>query len=334
MEQGTSIRVYGNGISLLPNGLPFPMKPTAIMFTRAAVLTGILALASARAFAAQGSKEAPSYVQPAENLVLIVADLQRRINDDIYRFAVPTDVTGQNIFRVSAARLANYMTLYPGKMVDLASMAMGQAFEKLGDYGIAGANYEKAKSSSDPRVAKAAQENLNRAARFAGIVNKPVSQVTLQEYENDIKQKVADFDKLIGELKGSPYQSQAFLERERLQLQLAQFYVAMRFMQPYTTETALKQLKSNLEANLESKNRYLHHLLLADFHYALAREYTLLHDPDGAEFSLSAFEAFTDPARAEYRIVEQADGYPEKLEARAKMSALEAFVENVTERAR
>ena len=310
------------------------MKSKTYMLCRFYFFMGLLAFATVPTPAAPAAKEAPSYVQPAENLVLIVADLHRHINDDIYRFAVPTDVTGQNIFRVSAARLANYMTLYPGKMVDLAGMAMGQAFEKLGDYGIAGANYEKAKGSADSRISKAAQDNLNRVARFAGIVNKPVSQVTLQEYENDIKQKIADFEVLVGELKGSPYQPQALLERERLQLQLAQFYVAMRFMQPYTTETALKQLKSNLEANTESKNRYLHHLLLADFHYAMGREYTLLHDPDGAEFNLSAFEAFTDPARAEYRIVEQADGYPEKLEARAKMTALEAFVENVTERAR
>ena len=280
------------------------------------------------------AKDAPTYVQPAENLMLIVADLQRHLNDDTYRFPVATDVTGQNVFRATVARLANYQTLYPDKMRDLVSMAMAQAFEKLGDYALAVANYETAKASPDPQVAKAAEEGQKRALRFVAVVNQQVDQTALRPYERDMKKKIADLDALAAEFRGTPWQSQALLERERADLQMAQFYTAMRFMQPYTTEDAVKQLKGNLDRYKDSKNRYLHHLLLADFHFLLAREYTLLHDPDGPEFSMRAFEGFSDPARSEYRIVEQADGYPEKLEARAKMMALEAFVESVTEKAR
>lgn len=266
--------------------------------------------------------------------MLIVADLQRHVNDDTYRFPVATDVTGQNVFRATVARLANYQTLYPDRMRDLVSMAMAQAFEKLGDYALAVANYETAKASPDPQVAKAAEDGQKRALRFVAVVNQQVDQTALRPYERDMKKKIADLDALAAEFRNTPWQSQALLERERADLQMAQFYTAMRFMRPYTTEDAVKQLKSNLDRYKDSKNRFLHHLLLADFYFLLAREYTLLHDPDGPEFSMRAFEGYSDPARSEYRIVEQADGYPEKLEARAKMMALEAFVESVTEKAR
>ena len=147
--------------------------------------------------------------------MLIVADLQRHLRDDTYRFPVATDVSGQNVFRASAARLANYQTLYPGKMEDLVSMAMGQAFEKLGDYAVAVANYEKAKSSPDPQVVKAAEESQKRALRFVAVVNQQVDQTALRPYERDMKKKIADLDALADEYRGTPWQAQALLERER-----------------------------------------------------------------------------------------------------------------------
>ena len=161
------------------------------------------------------AKDAPTYVQPAENLMLIVADLQRHLNDDTYRFPVATDVTGQNVFRATVARLANYQTLYPDKMRDLVSMAMAQAFEKLGDYALAVANYETAKASPDPQVAKAAEDGQKRALRFVAVVNQQVDQTALRPYERDMKKKIADLDALAAEFRNTPWQSQTLLERER-----------------------------------------------------------------------------------------------------------------------
>ena len=74
--------------------------------------------------------------------------------------------------------------------------------------------------------------------------------------------------------------------------------------------------------------------MLADFYYELAKEYTYLADPEGPSFRLADFEGFANSARAEYKIVERADGFAEKMEGRAKLLSLEAFAERVTERAR
>ena len=115
---------------------------------------------------------------------------------------------------------------------------------------------------------------------------------------------------------------------------LAEFYSMFRFMKPYTTEMALEQVKKNLQANSESKLKYTHHLMLANLNYELAREYTVLHDPEGPDFNLKEFESFAKAARSELAIVEQADGFSEKQEGRALLTALEEFIERTRDRAR
>ncbi len=292
------------------------------------------AVSCAPVISAAPPKNAPAYVQPAENLLIVVADIQRHLNDDIYRFPIATDVTGQNVFRAGAGRLANYEVLYPGKLTDVVSLAKGQAFEKLGDYAIAAKAYEVASKSPDAAVARVGNESLQRTRRFDAAANQPVDKSALRTYERDMQKKIKGLDDLAQELKGTAHRALALVERERAEIELAQFYISMRFMQPYSTDDAIRQIRRNMDRNQESKNRYTHHLMLADLHAQLAREYTVLNDPDGPGFRMKDFEAFINPARTEYHIIEQADGYPEKLEGRAKLIALEAFVERIGDRAR
>lgn len=286
-----------------------------------------------RTAVAQG-KDAPAYAQPAENLLLIVADIQRHLEDDVYRFPYATDVTGQNIFRSALVRLANYEKLYPGRMTDVVALAKAQAWERLCAFQEAAANYEKAQKSPDEAIRKLAGEGFERARRFALAAGSEVDQSSMRTFERDMRFRIELLTKLAEEFRGSPYECLAQVARERTQMQLAEFYVSMRFIQPYTTKEAEQALKKNAESNRFSKLRFAHHLRLADFYYERAREYTLKDDPAGADFKLKEFEALVNPARAEYKIVEEADGYPEKLEARAKLLALEAFIDRVMERAR
>jgi len=279
-------------------------------------------------------QNAATYAKPAENLLIIVADIQRHLNEDVYRFPYPTDVTGQNVFRSAIVRLANYETLYPGKMSDIVALSKAQAYEKLTAYEEAARYYEVASKSADAAVARVAGEGLERTRRFARIAHQELDYSGLRTFERDLQKKIRDLDALARELKGTPYQCLALLERERAQMLLAQFYITMRFVQPYTTQDAVLQIKRNIDENRESKRRYAHHLMLADLYYMLAKEYVLKADPDGPDFSVKEFEALANVARSEYHIVEKADGYPEKLEARAKLMALEAFVNDVLEHAR
>lgn len=280
------------------------------------------------------SKEAPSYTQPAENLLIILADIQRHLNDDVYRFPYPVDVTGQNVFRAGIVRLENYAKLYPGKLKDVVALGKAQAYEKLGAYKEAGLNYEEAQKSGDEPIKKVASEGFERCKRFSQVLDQEMDQSGLLPYERDLQKKIRDLDDMATQYKGTPYECHALRERERAQMQLAEFYVTMRFMQPYSVNDVLLQIKRNIDQNKNSKNLYAHHLMLADVYYDLAREYVLRSDPEGPSFHQKEFEGFANSARAEYHIVEQADGYPEKLEGRAKLLALEAFVERVTDRAK
>lgn len=286
------------------------------------------------ALVAAPRSDAPAYAQPAENLLLILADIQRHVNDDVYRFPYPTDVTGQNIFRAALVRLANYEKLYPGRMSDVVALARAQAWERLCSFPEAAANYETAKKSEDKSIQKLAGEGYERAKRFALAAESIVDQSGLRTFERDMKTRIELLTKLADEFKSTSYACLARVARERSQMQLAEFYVSMRFIQPYSTKEAEAALKKNADSNRDSKLRYAHHLRLADFYYERAREYTLKNDPAGANFSLKDFEGFTNPARSEYKIVEEADGFPEKLEARAKLLALESFVDRTLERAR
>lgn len=313
------------------------MNPLKLLVLTTAFAASTAPVASAPF--SRGNAEAPSYAQPAENIVIILADIHRHINDDVYRFPYPLDVTGQNVFRAAAVRLDYYKDMYPGKMTDVVALAKAQVYEKLTSYQEAGENYNAAEASKDENIRRLAGEGFERTKKFAAAVNQPLDKSGLRTYERDLQKKIKDLDALAGEYRDTPerknpYKSLALVERERAQLQLAEFYKMMRFMQPFSTNDAILQIKRNIDQNKDSKLLFTHHMMLADMYYDLANEYTLLQDPEGPGFSLKEFGGFASLARAEYHIIEQADGYPEKMEARAKLLALEAFVERITDKAK
>lgn len=296
------------------------------------IALGVAVACSPAVVFAQNTQAA--YTQPAENLIIIIADIQRHLNDDVYRFPYPQDVNGQNIFRAAIVQLSNYEKLYPGRNSDIVALGRGQAFERLCAFREAGLNYEKAAKSSDVALKKLAERSFDRTKEFSAIVDRELDQSSLRAYEDALKLQIEDLGKLADKYVDTPHACLARLERERTQMRLAEFYSMFRFMKPYTTEMAIEQIKKNLQANNESKLRYTHHLALATLNYELAREYTVLHDPEGPDFRLKDFENFTNAARAELGIIEQADGFAEKQEGRALLTALEAFIERIKDRAR
>ncbi len=275
-----------------------------------------------------------SYTQPAENLILIIADIQRHLNDDVYRFPYPQDVNGQNVFRAAIVQLSNYEKLYPERNSDIVALGRAQAFERLCAFQEAGLNYSKAMKSEDDALKKLAEKGFERCKEFSEVVDRELNQSSLRAYEDDMKRQIEELNKLASKYNDTSSRCLALLERERTQMQLAEFYSMFRFMKPYTTDMALEQIKKNLQENNNSKLRYTHHLMKATLNYELAREYTVLHDPEGPDFRYKEFEAFANAARSELDIVEKADGFAEKQEGRALLTALEAFIERTRDRAR
>ncbi len=299
-----------------------------------ALMTAVAGVLSAQGLLRKDEPQQATYTQPAENLILIIADIQRHLNDDVYRYPYPQDVNGQNVFRAAIVQLSNYEKLYPGRNEDIVAMGRAQAFERLCAFREAGLNYEKATASKDKGLKDLAQKGFDRCKAFSVVVDRELDQSSLRAYEDDVKKQIDELQKLVDKYRGTPHECLAKLEKERNQMGLAEFYSMFRFMKPYTTEMALEQVKKNLQANSDSKLKYTHHLMLANLNYELAREYTVLHDPEGPDFNLKEFEAFAKSARAELAIVEQADGFTEKQEGRALLTALEEFIERTRDRAR
>ena len=274
------------------------------------------------------------YTHPAENLILIVADIQRHLTDDVYKYPYPQDVLGQNVFRAAIVQLANYEKLYPGRNTDVVDVSRAQCYERLCAFKEAGLNYEKALKSNDSALKQMAQKGFDRCKEFSDIVDRDLDQASLRAYEDALKAQIADLDKLAVKYNSTPFKCLAQLEKERTQMALAEFISMFRFMKPYTTTMALDEVKKNIDANKDSKLKYTHHLMLASLNYELAREYTVLHDPEGPDFRLKEFESFANAARGQLEIIEQADGFAEKQEGRALLTALEAFVDRIRDRAR
>lgn len=278
--------------------------------------------------------DTPISAQPAENLLLIIADIQRHIRDDVYRFPYPVTANGQNVFRAGIVQLSNYERAYPGRMRDLIALAKAQAFERLCSFQEAGANYQAAQKSEDEKIRIIAEEGFARAEKFSRIVDVIADKSSPRTYERDVRVKLAELDGLEKQHRGTPYECLVHLERERAEMQLAEFYVSVRFIQPYTTHEAIAFLKKNVETHKASKLLYTHRLRLADLYFELAKEYSVLNDPEGPDFELTKFEGFAKSARAEYSAIEQADGYDEKAEGRAKLTALQSFMERIIDRSR
>ena len=74
-------------------------------------------------------------------------------------------------------------------------------------------------------------------------------------------------------------------------------------------------------------------MMLADFYYELAKYYTARQSPTSPEFSVERFKSMAEPARQLYYEISLADGYPEKLEAKSKLSAINSFINDIIEQA-
>ncbi len=301
-------------------------RPLAIL-----ILFALLTLSSASLRCAAHRRELP--VHPYENLLSILADFQWHLEDDIYRFPYPRDAAGNSIFKITIVRLANYQELYPDRFRDIVAFARAQAYERLGDYQQAIANYQQV-LGNNTELKPLAQEKMAIAEEFNEIISQPLDQRTLQGYMDALKDKIAQLNQLITLYEGTPYEALAKVEKENAEVEYAVLLIENRMVIRDGVEKAVIQIQKLIQNNSESKRTYSHLVLLADFYFALAKEYVLLNDPEQAAFKIEEFEALVSAARAQYYQVEQADGYEEKLEARAKLKALGEFTNTIAARAK
>jgi tetratricopeptide (TPR) repeat protein len=281
-------------------------------------------------------KTDPAFVSH-ESLLTILADFERFANHDLYRFGAPRDPSGMNAYRAAVARLDNYQRLYPERFADVVAYARGQALERLGDFGPASEAFReamRAATSLSPEAAEASAVNL----RFEALIAPTFQARTLEEYLEALETRRAAFAELAAEFAAasSPQPVHAFVARrqaERAEVERAEALWKHRDVLKDGATRALAAWEAILERHAESARIERHRLRLGDCHYEMAREYAQETDPDEAGFDLEGFDRMTQTALSHYRTVERAYGYPERLEARGKIVAVEAFAARARERA-
>jgi len=260
-----------------------------------------------------------------------MADCQRFLHADVYRFPYPRNLNGQNIYKISLVRLANYERLYPDRFTEVLALTRARLYERLGDYEQA-LHFYRVTLSIRGELAPVAQDRIPICENFHTVISFTIHPKTIEEYIQEYETRLEALDTLIDKCSGLDMEPLARLEKEKTQLDFAVFLQDNRQLLPEGTKLALELWTRILEENVESKNIQAHRIQLADFFFSLAKEYATWKPPERIGFEWDVFEDYAIGARNLYYRVSREDGYPEKREARGKLEAILSYIENIREK--
>jgi tetratricopeptide (TPR) repeat protein len=272
-------------------------------------------------------KETERY-KPAENLLEILTDFQRHLNDDTYRFPTFKDITGQNIYKATLLRLKNFERLYPNKFGPIVAYSRAKAYEKLQDYSAAIASYEQIVDTGSELEPKA-KEGLQVCRSFLTADSMPPSNGSLRETLSAFERRNQALGRLFQTHRGTPYGYLVMELQEQADIEKVRFLETNRNQIPSGTELTIVEYNRIIKRHEESKNVYRHILRLGKFFEKLAREYSDQHDPEGLNFSMEEFQSYADSAMGLYTMVASKDGIVEKAEAQGLANSLRAYASKV-----
>lgn len=269
----------------------------------------------------------PQYVTE-EDLLKIVNEFQRVAAKDTYRFPIPKDVTGANVYKATLTRLQDYEAKHPGAYPEILAFTRGRAYEGLHEYEKAIAQYQVV-SQSKHALKDEATKAVEILIRFRDLRHTPPSATTPLEYLKSLDQQISVWQELQKLQPNSVYEALAKEEEERLDQAKVTFLVINRHRIEDGNESVVLAYNQLLIKHKESKNQYRYQVEFGDFYFALAQEYVAQNDPQSLQFDSSIFEGVGRSALRLYAHVAQEDGIIEKLEAKAKLDALEAYMAKI-----
>src|SRR5437868_4604740 len=142
---------------------------------------------------------------PYEDLLEVVADLTWHLRDDAYRFPLPKDPTGHDLFRLSLERLQNWEQRYPGRLRDVTVFGRAEALEHLGEYAKAADLYGTVAKLPSP-LAERAREGAERAAAFADAAGLPETGAELDGALAALRTKLDAWGKVVARYARTPYE--------------------------------------------------------------------------------------------------------------------------------
>jgi hypothetical protein len=293
----------------------------------AALVASLLVLAPASADDATGP------FAPYEDLLQVLAGLTWHLRDDLYRFPAPKDPTGYDVFKLSLGRLEAWEKRFPSRLPDVTAFARAEALERLGEYARAAAAYDDVAAHAGSELASRARAEAAHVRAFADVAALPENDANLEKRLELLRAKLDAWGDLVRRTAGTPRQSLALVEEERLEEQAARLVVAYRHVLADGDGAAERSLRFLIRKHGESKRLPTHVLALGDLYAAQLREYVEAHDRP-LEFDVREFTRHCDRALDAYQKVADWDGVPEKPEAEGRFAALEAYRDAVLERYR
>lgn len=269
---------------------------------------------------------------PYENLLLLQADFMRYARTDLYRTEIPMDLSGQNVFRATLARLEYYEQTNPGDNTDVVRFIRGQTLARLGEFGRAARRFDEVAAMADTPLAQKAAERAERMRLLEDAARRP-------EHVGELGGFFAELERRRERLAGLEEQFagayDAILARCALEAAEVEYALALfrnRFVVDRGAARAIEFGEELLERHAESRLVHAHRLMLGEFYCELASDLAALEPPDGLGFDGELFHSLARSARKHFLLVSRADGYDEKPIAAARLEALEALVRKVRKR--
>ncbi len=263
-----------------------------------------------------------------QDLLKVVAEFQRVATKDTYRFPLPKDVTGANVHKATLTRINDYETKHPGAYPAIIAFTRGRAYEGLHAYEQALAEYQRV-AQGKSRLKQEALQAVEALTAFQALAQQVPTATTAVEYVQALDEQTRQWRDLAQQYHDTSYGTLAREEEERLDRAKVAFFVLNRYRIEEGNESVILAYQQLLDKHQESKNRYRYRLELGDFYVTLAHEYTAQNDPESLRFDTDIFEALGRAALQHYASVAQQDGIMEKLEAKGKLEALEAYMAKV-----
>jgi len=319
--------LVSSGCSLRPRPSPAvkqpPLAPTAARSEAPIASTIIPGLTGTKGEAESN----PQYVTE-EDLLKVVNEFQRAAAKDTYRFPIPKDVTGANVYKATLARLQDYEAKHPGAYGEILAFTRGRAYEGLQEYEKAIAQYQVVSQSKHVLKEEAARA-VEILTQFRDLKRAPLTTTTPLDYLKSLDQQITAWQELQKQYPNTTYEALAREEEERLDQAKVAFLVINRHRIEDGNESVVLAYSQLLAKHKESKYQYRYQVEFGDFYFTLAQEYVAQNDPQGLQFDSSTFEGVGRSALQLYARVAQEDGIIEKLEAKGKLEALEAYMAKV-----
>ena len=269
---------------------------------------------------------------PYEDLLEVLGDLTWHLRDDLYRFPPPKDPTGHDLYRLALSRLENWEKRYPGRLRDVVGYARAEALERLGEYAKAADGYGRVVAEGSP-LADQARTARERAASFAEAAALPEDGPDVDATLAALRRKLDAWGRLVERWTGTPYETPALVEEERLERAAASVVVRNRTILQEGNLTAERALRFLIQKHADSRNLPDHILRLGDLYAEVARDYVEQHERPLA-FEEDEFVQRADRALEMYRKVATWDGAREKPKAQGRFAAFDAYKTSVLARYR